>query len=156
MFNVGDVVRCVDSDSAENLVTEGEYYDVVDVEEDCYLTFVGDAGHYATLHSRRFESIPQKPSLQEAPPDFQTQCDQIMDWFNFGKVEQAMQALGWTWHSSENFNKIPSESELRVCARDLLKRAHESGGRIGTGGFCAECCEGLLSLKFVLTEWSIE
>ena len=81
--------------------------------------------------------------------------EDILDEFDFGKVQKAMELLEWTWGHPPEY---PSIGELRKAARNLLKWLipHESGGT-GTGGFHAEkrTFEGspYYSLSFVLTSW---
>lgn len=87
--------------------------------------------------------------------------DDIMDNFDFDKVHDTMELLGWCWvdHDTKAF-EIPHVSELRKRARSLMKEAMASSRAsygIATGGFQVDKIteEGgtYLSLSFVLTSW---
>ena len=88
----------------------------------------------------------------------QNKIDNIMDNFNFAKVEKAIQATGWRWASVEG---TPEESDLRKQARRLLKEVSvkyvkESDFRcyISTGGFKAtKYFDGELELEFIMASW---
>jgi len=94
--------------------------------------------------------------------------DDIMDNFDFNRVQTTMDALDWQWAGEE----VPSIDRLRETAVYLLKGASrlrlgeyldsywEEGIINGTGGFqaTAYCDEAkikiiALDLKFILTEW---
>jgi hypothetical protein len=97
--------------------------------------------------------------------------DDIMDNFDFDKVQTAMEALDWQWAGKG----IPSIKQLKETAVYLLKGAAELrlGGFLdsyweegiinGTGGFQATAyCDKnktkitALDLKFVLEHWDSE
>jgi hypothetical protein len=98
--------------------------------------------------------------------------DDIIDEFNFEKVQKTMHALDWTWASIQM--TVPSISELKNTARYLLINAYnmrqgeykdthpEVPVTCGTGGFTATALaneEGTvdwLKLQFVVTEWESE
>ena len=81
--------------------------------------------------------------------------DDILDEFDFGKVQKAMELLEWTWAGQG----YPTVGEMRKTARGLLKSLIplESGG-VGTGGFVARKTniegEPFYELSFVLTSWA--
>ena len=67
----------------------------------------------------------------------QDDINDILNEFDFHKVQKAMAALNWTWWDSED---IPTIKELRKTASDLLEYAKNSNSEIpdymtGTGGF---------------------
>ena len=97
--------------------------------------------------------------------------DNIMDEFNFAKVQNAMFALDWKWAGIG----VPTLDQLRNEAHRLLKGAANSrlyefkdehwleGIQNSTGGFeaMAWCDENKtkiirLDLKFILATWSEE
>jgi len=88
----------------------------------------------------------------------QDRIDEIMDNFDFKKVEQTMKALDWKWGMADS---IPEEYELRREARRLLKdvaseNVRESDLRyaVATGGFKAtKYFDGGLELEFIVTSW---
>lgn len=88
----------------------------------------------------------------------QDKIDDIMDNFNFNKVETVMKATNWTWVSTHG---VPVEHELRKQARELLKSVSqhyvsELGFRyaISTGGFKAtKYYDGELELEFIVAKW---
>lgn len=92
----------------------------------------------------------------------QKQIDNIMDYFEFGKVSKAMKALNWHWEGVEG--GIPNESEIRVAARKRLNEVYDHFDNTGeemiiaSGGFEAEIKiehDGSigLHLRFVLEGW---
>lgn len=91
----------------------------------------------------------------------QDKIDTIMDNFNFTRVEQAMRATKWIWGGAEEPDGIPTEPELRKCARRLLvdvskKNVSEEDFRwsISTGGFKAsKYHDGELELEFIMESW---
>jgi len=95
---------------------------------------------------------------------------EIMEEFNFGKVESVMFHLNWRWASE--YNRTPNIDELRERAQELLESAaksrlgfyidehHEVGITNSTGGFKATawCNEAKteitgLKLEFIVTNW---
>lgn len=72
--------------------------------------------------------------------------DYILDHFDFEKVHRAMVALDWEWASCDG---VPEISDLRRCARRLLREADEGAyRRVAAGGFVAEKSHGFLTLHF--------
>ena len=88
----------------------------------------------------------------------QDKIDDIMDNFDFNKVETVMKATNWTWASTHG---VPVEHELRKQARELLKSVSQHyvsqlGFRyaISTGGFKAtKYYDGELELEFIMAKW---
>lgn len=99
--------------------------------------------------------------------------DEIIENFDFDKVERVMECLGWKW-SSYSGSEQPSISQLINRARILLinsanlrlgeyKDEHWEQGIInGTGGFVATAyCDETktkiteLKLEFVVEEWVV-
>lgn len=82
---------------------------------------------------------------------WQEMIDDIMDNFDFDKVHRCMTALEWHWSGCDG---VPEKSELRKCARKILKGCVERGHG-GTGGFqvTIDREEGCLSLSFVVEDW---
>jgi hypothetical protein len=96
--------------------------------------------------------------------------DEIMEEFNFGKVESVMYHLNWRW--AGEYNRTPNIDELRERAQELLESAaksrlgdyidehHELGIISATGGFNATawCNEAKteitgLKLEFIVADW---
>jgi len=96
--------------------------------------------------------------------------DEIMEEFNFGKVESVMFHLNWRWASE--YKRTPNIDELRETAERLLKDAaesrlgayidthHELGIFSATGGFkatawCNETKTEItgLRLEFIVADW---
>ena len=85
--------------------------------------------------------------------------DEVMDNFDFNKVAKAMKALGWVWATTQ-FD-VPTESDIRKQARDILNNVYDSSIRTGedctrgTGGFEATYMLDykMLSLKFIVSSW---
>ena len=89
------------------------------------------------------------------------EIDDIMDNFDFDRVHDTMEMLGWGWVDRDTGDyAIPEIIELRKRARSLMKEAmnsSQSSYGISTGGFQVDkkTIEGktYLSLSFVLTSW---
>ena len=98
--------------------------------------------------------------------------DDIIECFDFGKVQTAMVALDWKWYTNNSEISVPTIKELKESAKERLKDAAEA--RLGeykselwgvpiissTGGFEAQawCNEDktkitFLSLKFIVASW---
>jgi len=90
------------------------------------------------------------------------QVEDILDEFDFQRVQKVMEALDWNYFDS--VDKVPSIGELRKMARSLLNYAYNYDPSpeyfTGSGGF--EVTRYMypgetvkyLTLKFVVTEWS--
>lgn len=86
--------------------------------------------------------------------------EDILDSFDFQRVQKAMEALAWHWTEAEN--GLPSVAELRRQARRLLEDVYRYQDIpsiiIGCGGFEATRImevgdlKKYLSLKFVVEE----
>lgn len=81
--------------------------------------------------------------------------DDILDEFDFSKVQAVMAALNWTWHDS---NGVPTLGQLRKKARYLMKYCiGHSTFTTETGGFHVHketySEKPYYSLKFVVTDW---
>lgn len=67
--------------------------------------------------------------------------DEIMDWFDFGKVAKVMETLEWKWASLDTGVAVPVEPEIREIVRKNLTNVVTYGkgqGRrhvMSTGGF---------------------
>ena len=77
--------------------------------------------------------------------------DKIINNFDFEKVHEVMNFLGWEWHP---LNKVPSIDELKKQARELLEQicAEPDIHNISTGGFEVILHRDILTLKFVIEE----
>jgi hypothetical protein len=72
----------------------------------------------------------------------------ILDRFDFGKVQDYMKATGWTWHGSP---ETPTIIDLMSTANMLLDnviQSAEPASNSGTGGFTAYKMPWGLSLHF--------
>ena len=87
---------------------------------------------------------------------YEEQIEEIMDYFDFGRVAKTMEVLNWRWASSDG---VPNEGELRRTARQLLRAVAKEGpdSHTGTGGFYARNDKwNCLSLDFVVSGWRCE
>jgi len=84
------------------------------------------------------------------------QIDEIMDHFDFRKVADVMEHLGWEWFQADGRYEVPTESEIRARARELLQDVlRRLPSNVSTCGFRARSYEdGDLTLEFVLEEWT--
>lgn len=79
----------------------------------------------------------------------QDQIDEIMDNFDFHKVQRVMEFMDWTW-----MGEPPGAPALRKRARSLLKEVVEKDRLYAAqGGLRAEHMLGRLRLSFVLECW---
>ncbi len=67
------------------------------------------------------------------------QVDEIMDSFDFRKVESVMQHLNWIWKDSKT---TPDEYEIRQEARSLMRMAIKQDESVSTGGFIVNLISG--------------
>jgi len=86
----------------------------------------------------------------------QKSIDEIMECFDFAKVESVMISISWGWYDGTGIS-IPSINDLKGLALRLLTdcaEAKHNNYYTGTGGLWAEKINSdYFSLKFVLTEW---
>lgn len=90
--------------------------------------------------------------------------ENILDEFDFQRVQTTMKALNWTYFDSAD--AYPSIAELRKMARNVLKSAQDYPDKdfcmTGCGGFEAERHmfvgnpKKYYTLRFVVTEWHNE
>ena len=91
--------------------------------------------------------------------------DEIVECFDWERVQDTMQKLDWTWASSEG--ETPSIGKLISTASRLLRDAYDGAEKeqethlSGTGGFEAVCHVdkgGMyrLVLRFVLASWDVD
>ena len=81
--------------------------------------------------------------------------EDILDEFDFSKVQEVMEALHWTWHDSDG---TPTLGQLRKKARFLLKECmNVPEFSTATGGFWAskKTFDGqpYYRLQFVVANW---
>jgi hypothetical protein len=69
----------------------------------------------------------------------QEQIDNIMDSFEFDKVQTVMTALDWKWYLHED---IPGIIEIKQSARKTLNSLKNENRMSGSGGFYATKEEG--------------
>ena len=94
--------------------------------------------------------------------NLQKHTDEVMDEFDFGKVQKTMEFLGWEWARAEE--GVPTNGELRRQVRDLMAQAYDyatkSGEdyKVGTGGFDVRYFydDDFFQVEFVLSQWSTE
>jgi hypothetical protein len=113
------------------------------------------------------QDLITKALEQPKEKDLEYMIKDIMDEFEFDKVERAMEALNWKWRG-----ETPTLYDLRETAESLLRGAaksrlsdfkdthHEIAIINGTGGFEARayCNEDKtkitgLDLAFIVTSW---
>lgn len=86
--------------------------------------------------------------------EFEKKKQEVLDSFDFDKVHKVMKFLNWKWFNAESSDMVPSISELRDQASDLLDFSYAHNCHYGSGGFMANVTkEGFVGLIFKL-EWS--
>ena len=79
--------------------------------------------------------------------DYQDDIDDLIDNFDFDRVETVMQALDWKWANPESHPSVPTVPQMRKTARNLLREAAKmaiktnQGYSVATGGFFARVLE---------------
>ena len=76
----------------------------------------------------------------------QDQIDEIMDTFDFTRVQEIMTRISWKWDAGERAH-IPEEAELRKEARRMMRVAVDSS-YASTGGFAAVVHDGMMTLHW--------
>lgn len=90
--------------------------------------------------------------------------DAVMDEFDFHKVHEVMEALGWTWHWTGG---VPTIGNLRKSARKRCEEAMDAWAHhytkydpedyqpvsVESGGFKASFDGNKLLLEFIVTSW---
>lgn len=62
MFKKGDKVRCVDDGDYRNL-TEGKTYEITSVDDEGYISIIGDLGDYSEYWASRFELVEEEKKM---------------------------------------------------------------------------------------------
>ena len=92
----------------------------------------------------------------------QSHIDEVMDEFEFGKVQKVMEALDWRWVGTDE--GVPREGELRKKLRELMSYTYNQGRDfqkdwfVSTGGFRVEYYYGgdFFEVGFYVTKWGTE
>ena len=79
--------------------------------------------------------------------------NEIMNEFDFDKVQRTMKALNWKWASVSG---VPTTGDIRRRARAQLREAVERKTRASSGGLVAEWNPHGLRLSFELASWYAE
>ena len=93
----------------------------------------------------------EKLYVLEGDFDYETQIENILESFDFGRVEKAMKALNWKYWTSDFKEYFPNIQELKKTAKECLEHAIKCNFS-ETGGFLATHEFGVLNLYFVLEE----
>ena len=93
----------------------------------------------------------EKLYVLEGDFDYETQIKNILESFDFERVEKAMKVLHWKYSTSDFKEYFPDIQELKKTAKECLEHAikcnfSENGGFLATHEF------GVLNLHFVLEE----
>lgn len=79
--------------------------------------------------------------------------DEILDEFDFERVQRTMKALDWTWYGSDG---VPTIGEIRRRARELLRELIKDNHRcIASGGLYAYKEDGVVGLRFEVTSYEV-
>ena len=92
----------------------------------------------------------------------QSHIDEVMDEFDFSKVQKVMEFLRWEWASAEE--GVPREAELRKKVRFLMEQCYQQSLKYqkdwgtGTGGFNVRYFydDAFFEVDFCLTQWTTE
>ena len=89
--------------------------------------------------------------MNKSKNHFAQLSNEILEHFDFEKVQKAMHALDWKWVTSVS---TPTLEELKETAIYLMKKAYKENITISTGGFTSSYKKGNLELYFYVSEWS--
>jgi len=79
----------------------------------------------------------------------QDMIDEVMDNFNFEKVQKMMAAVNWWWVNEEGGDSVPDVADLRQSARRMIKNTFKEGVfAISSGGFRVERGEDYIRLSW--------
>lgn len=87
--------------------------------------------------------------------NYKQQIKNILEEFDFGRVQKAMKALNWKYWTSDFKEYIPDIQELKNTAQHCLEHAIKCNFS-KNGGFLATHEFGVLNLYFVLEETFFE
>ena len=94
---------------------------------------------------------PSKLFVLEGNFNYKQQIKDILEEFDFERVEKAMKVLHWKYSTSDFKEYIPDIQELKKTAKECLERAVKFQSS-ENGGFLATNSGGVLNLYFVLEE----
>lgn len=86
--------------------------------------------------------------------ELEVQADQIMNSFDFEKIQKHMKATNHQWYMGGGRMAVPDLTDLRITARDLLTKAiysKEECTNVGTGGLVAYKLPWGMQLTFQLS-----
>lgn len=99
---------------------------------------------------------------------YKQKIDNIVDNFDFDKVEKVMTTLGWHWSTPFGECYSPTTDQMKEMARDLLNGAcqgldvdgegsfYNRSGGFDASAYFGENNEVQLRLAFCATEWDTE
>lgn len=93
----------------------------------------------------------EKFYVLEGDFDYETQIENILETFDFERVEKTMKALNWKYSTSDFKEYFPNIRELKKTAKECLENAIKCNFS-ETGGFLATHEFGVLNLYFVLED----
>ena len=94
---------------------------------------------------------PSKLLVLEGNFNYKQQINDILEEFNFERVEKAMKVLHWKYSTSDFKEYIPDIQDLKKTAQRCLEHAIKCNFS-ENGGFLATNFGGVLNLYFVLEE----
>jgi len=86
--------------------------------------------------------------------ELEVQADQIMNSFDFEKIQKHMEHTNHQWYMGGGRMAVPDLTDLRITARDLLTKAicsRDECTNVGTGGLVAYKLPWGMQLTFQLS-----
>lgn len=82
------------------------------------------------------------------------QIEIILEDIDLSAIQKTMEHLDLRWKdSSTGERRVPNEQEIAIVARDCMDRAWNAESKIARiGRFESEVIEGVIELKFILTQ----
>ena len=65
-------------------------------------------------------------TMESLTPKQWASINEVLDVFDFDKVEDHMQQVNWIWYRSDDEEeRVPTQSEIRAALRNMLIRAYD-------------------------------
>lgn len=112
MFKAGNKVRCIDAGDYKNL-TEGATYEITSVDDEGYVSLIGDCGDYGEYLPMRFELIEEEKTMTKQNKDFTglkvgdmlTRRGAQMDWWTEGAKYEVFGDNTYFWITDDAGDK---------------------------------------------------
>ena len=107
--------------------------------------------------------LPRDVDPSPPPKTFDDLVEPLLNGFNFKKVHQCMNTMGWKWYMAEGYD-VPTVEQMHTAVRRLLESVVKSNSpkSVSSGGFLVEKIDNEddptdngLVLQFVLSSYEV-